>query len=226
MKQTNDIVNFYDEDGNLVGVSKINKRDDILNSDEELQALQDKTSPPQSEPMNEEASIAYEIWINSATLQNDFTPITERKLAELLTTKGISSSSSRINRWKQKYGWNKLLEHKVNLALIENKELNRTIKSAALNAAVENTKVDLERNTALLATAYSIAEIELIELYHKRQNGTLSKDEFKRFEALFKIVADRDDRMNDRLAHIATEAVSSVEVFERLNQISLDIETE
>ena len=96
MKQTNDIVNFYDEDGNLVGVSKISKRDDELNSDEELQALQDKTSPPQSEPMNEEASIAYEIWINSATLQNDFTPITERKLAELLTTKGISSRSTLV----------------------------------------------------------------------------------------------------------------------------------
>lgn len=224
MKQTNDIVNFYDEDGNLVGVSKINKRDEVLNEPEELQALQ--TSPPQNQPMNEEASIAYEIWINSATLENDFTPITERKLAELLATKGISSSSSRINRWKQKYGWNKLLEHKVNLALIENKELNRTIKHAALGAAVENTKVDLERNTKLLATAYSIAEIELIELYHKRQNGALNKDEFKRFEALFKIVADRDDRMNDRLAHIATEAVSSVEVFERLNAITLDIETE
>ncbi|WP_086239229.1 hypothetical protein [Campylobacter devanensis] len=222
MKQANDIVNFYDEDGNLVGVSKINKRDDVLNEPEELQALQ--ASPQQR--MNEEASIAYEIWINSATLENDFTPITERKLAELLTTKGISSSSSRINRWKQKYGWNKLLEHKINLALIENKELNRTIKHAALGAAVENTKVDIERNTALLATAYSIAEIELTELYQKRQNGSLSKDEFKRFEALFKIVADRDDRMNDRLAHIATEAVSSVEVFERLNQISLDIETE
>lgn len=222
MKQANDIVNFYDEDGNLVGVSKINKRDDVLNEPEELQALQ--ASPQQR--MNEEASIAYEIWINSATLENDFTPITERKLAELLTTKGISSSSSRINRWKQKYGWNKLLEHKVNLALIENKELNRTIKHTALNTAVENTKVDIERNTALLATAYSIAEIELTELYQKRQNGSLSKDEFKRFEALFKIVADRDDRMNDRLAHIATEAVSSVEVFERLNQISLDIETE
>lgn len=222
MKQANDIVNFYDEDGNLVGVSKINKRDDVLNEPEELQALQ--ASPQQR--MNEEASIAYEIWINSATLENDFTPITERKLAELLTTKGISSSSSRINRWKQKYGWNKLLEHKINLALIENKELNRTIKHAALNTAVENTKVDIERNTALLGTAYSIAEIELTELYHKRQNGSLSKDEFKRFEALFKIVADRDDRMNDRLAHIATEAVSSVEVFERLNQISLDIETE
>lgn len=223
MKQINDIVNFYDEDGNLVGVSKINKRDDVLNEPEELQALQ--TSPPQSEPMNEEASIAYDIWINSATLENDFTPITERKLAELLTTKGISSSSSRINRWKQKYGWNQLLEHKINLALIENKELNRTIKHTALNTAVENTKVDLERNTKLLGVAYSIAEIELIELYHKRQNGTLNKDEFKRFEALFKIVADRDDRMNDRLAHIATEAVSSVEVFERLNAITLDIET-
>ncbi|WP_086253663.1 hypothetical protein [Campylobacter sp. P091] len=222
MKQANDIVNFYDEYGNLVGVSKINKRDEILNEPEELQALQ--ASPPQR--MNEEASIAYEIWINSATLENDFTPITERKLAELLTTKGISSSSSRINRWKQKYGWNKLLEHKVNLALIENKELNRTIKHTALGAAVENTKVDIERNTKLLGVAYSIAEIELTELYHKRQNGSLSKDEFKRFEALFKIVADRDDRMNDRLAHIATEAVSSVEVFERLNQISLDIETE
>lgn len=224
MKQANDIVNFYDEYGNLIGVSKINKRDDVLNEPEELQALQDKTSPPQR--MNEEASIAYEIWINSATLENDFTPITERKLAELLTTKGINSSSSRINRWKQKYGWNKLLEHKVNLALIENKELNRTIKHAALNTAVENTKVDIERNTKLLGVAYSIAEIELTELYHKRQNGSLTKDEFKRFEALFKIVADRDDRMNDRLAHIATEAVSSVEVFERLNQISLDIETE
>lgn len=223
MKQINDIVNFYDEDGNLVGVSKINKRDDVLNEPEELQALQ--TSPPQSEPMNEEASIAYDIWINSATLENDFTPITERKLAELLTTKGISSSSSRINRWKQKYGWNQLLEHKINLALIENKELNRTIKHTALNTAVENTKVDLERNTKLLGVAYSIAEIELIELYHKRQNGTLNKDEFKRFEALFKIVADRDDRMNDRLAHIATEAVSSVEVFERLNAITLDIES-
>lgn len=223
MKQINDIVNFYDEDGNLVGVSKINKRDDVLNEPEELQALQ--TSPPQSEPMNKEASIAYDIWINSATLENDFTPITERKLAELLTTKGISSSSSRINRWKQKYGWNQLLEHKINLALIENKELNRTIKHTALNTAVENTKVDLERNTKLLGVAYSIAEIELIELYHKRQNGTLNKDEFKRFEALFKIVADRDDRMNDRLAHIATEAVSSVEVFERLNAITLDIET-
>lgn len=222
MKQANDIVNFYDEDGNLIGVSKINKRDDVLNEPEELQALQ--ASPQQR--MNEEASIAYEIWINSATLENDFTPITERKLAELLTTKGISSSSSRINRWKQKYGWNKLLEHKVNLALIENKELNRTIKHTALGAAVENTKVDIERNTKLLGVAYSIAEIELTELYHKRQNGSLSKDEFKRFEALFKIVADRDDRMNDRLAHIATEAVSSVEVFERLNQISLDIETE
>lgn len=222
MKQANDIVNFYDEDGNLIGVSKINKRDDVLNEPEELQALQ--ASPQQR--MNEEASIAYEIWINSATLENDFTPITERKLAELLTTKGISSSSSRINRWKQKYGWNKLLEHKINLALIENKELNRTIKHAALNTAVENTKVDIERNTKLLGVAYSIAEIELTELYHKRQNGSLSKDEFKRFEALFKIVADRDDRMNDRLAHIATEAVSSVEVFERLNQISLDIETE
>ncbi|WP_086237812.1 hypothetical protein [Campylobacter porcelli] len=225
MKQINDVVTFYDEDGNLIGVSQKNQRDEVLNTNEELKTLKSDELPP-APIMNEEQKKAYELWITSATLENDFTPITERKLAENLAEYGISASNSRINRWKQKFGWAKLLEHKINLAMINNESLNKTIKHTALNTAVENTKVDLERNTALLGTAYSIAEIELKELYHKRQNGGLSKDEFKRFEALFKIIADRDDRMNDRLAHIATEAVSSVEVFERLNQISLDIETE
>lgn len=176
--------------------------------------------------MSQMQKTAFDIWLNSADYSNNYTPITERDLASKMKTLGYEISCSAVNRWKSKFKWKDYLENKINLSLIENKDIKEIIRHSSLQTAVSNTKIDIERNSNILGTCYEIAEIEVAELLEKRQNGNLSKEDFKRFALLTKIFADRDDRMNDRLANISFNSVSGDDVLNRLETIEIEIETE
>ena len=75
--------------------------------------------------MSEAQRLAYEIYLDSPSITNDWTPITEKALQAKLKEKGFSVGAGSINRWKKKFKWAEALEAKLALAMAsdDNKEL-------------------------------------------------------------------------------------------------------
>lgn len=174
-------------------------------------------------PMSDAQRLAYEIYVNSPDITNDWTPITEKALQAKLKEKGFSVGAGSINRWKKKFNWTGALEAKLAIALscYDNKEL---IKSSALKTATKNTQVSIELNNALVATGYEIAYNEFAILKAKSEAGALDMKDFKKFSELMKIFTDREDRMLDRLAQIPRINISAEQILNKLEVIDIEVE--
>lgn len=136
--------------------------------------------------MNEIQQKAFDIYIQSASLENDFTPISERALAKKLHDMGLKSSMSAIGRWKKKFGWVQSLQNKVTLAMSEDKPVKDMLRNSSLKAVVENTKVDIERNDVLMASSYQFFESEAREILEKKRNGEIiSREERERDDEIY-----------------------------------------
>lgn len=177
--------------------------------------------------MNEMQQIAFNLFLDSANAQNDFTPLSESRLVEELHRMGFKTSTSSVNRWKEKFKWREFLEQKINMALVSDKGLKKAIVASSLDTVVRNTQIDLRRNSLLLSACYEIGEHEIAKILEKSQMGErLNKEDFNRYIATFKLLADRDDKMLDRLANMSNSTISSEEVLEKLNAIEVEVESE
>ena len=103
--------------------------------------------------MNETQQKAFEIYLDSATFETDYKPISEEQLAAKLDALGLKGSSSSINRWKKDFNWAQALQNKVTLAMSEDKQTRNLLQKSSLETVVKNTKVDIERNKVLLAAS-------------------------------------------------------------------------
>ena len=172
--------------------------------------------------MNETQQKAFEIYLDSATFETDYKPISEEQLAAKLDALGLKGS---INRWKKDFNWVQALQNKVTLAMSEDKQTRNLLQKSSLETVVKNTKVDIERNNVLLAASYEIMEGEARRIVAKqRETGMVSADDFERAKFISTLSAGRSDKMLDRLALMPPEAVSAQQILSRLNEITIEVE--
>lgn len=169
---------------------------------------------------------AKEIFINSAILENNFTPHSEVRIAKALEAEGYEGSSSSIGRWKKKFKWQELLNAKIAAALSSQKEVKDIIRNGGLEATVQNTKVDVKRNSMLIAGTYQFLEQEVGRILQNiEETGRApTEDEFDRMYKIARLSTDRHDKMLDRLANMPPESISAKEVLERLKNIPIEYE--
>lgn len=166
------------------------------------------------------------LFIESANMLNDYQNISEKNLIKKLKDEyNFSIGTGTMHRWRVEGKWDEQLKAAIALASTNDTSLQKVVKNSTLKEAVRNTEISIERNNTLLAAGYELAEIELLDLKNKRASGAqLSKDEFFRFFNLTKLFAERDDRMKDRLALMATNAVDANAVLNQLEAIDVEIE--
>lgn len=175
--------------------------------------------------MNETQQKAFEIYLESATFESDYKPISEEQLAAKLDALGLKGSSSSINRWKKDFNWTQALQNKVTLAMSEDKQTRNLLQRSSLQMVVKNTKVDIDRNNVLLAASYEIMESEAKRIVAKqRETGTLSAEDFERAKFISTLSAGGSDKMLDRLAIMPPEAVSAEQLLSRLNGVKVEFE--
>lgn len=175
--------------------------------------------------MNETQQKAFEIYLDSATFETDYKPISEEQLAAKLDALGLKGSSSSINRWKKDFNWAQALQNKVTLAMSEDKQTRNLIQKSSLESAVKNTKVDLDRNNVLIAASYQILEKEARRIIEKQnEQGYVSKDDMEIVKFFSTLSTARHDKMLDRLALMPPEAVSAQQILSRLNEIEIEVE--
>lgn len=174
-------------------------------------------------PMSEVQKLAYELYLDSPSITNDWTPITEKALQAKLKELGHSVGSGSINRWKKKFKWAEALEAKLAVAMASD-DSRELVKSSALKTATKNTQVSIELNNALVATGYEIAYNEFAILKAKSDAGALDMKDFKKYSELMKIFTDREDRMLDRLAQIPRVSISAEQILGKLEVIDIEVE--
>ena len=175
--------------------------------------------------MNETQQKAFEIYLDSATFETDYRPISEEQLASKLDALGLKGSSSSINRWKKDFNWVQALQNKVTLAMSEDKQTRNLIQKSSLESAVKNTKVDLDRNNVLIAASYQILEKEARRIIEKQnEQGYVSKDDMEIVKFFSTLSTARHDKMLDRLALMPPEAVSAQQILSRLSEITIEVE--
>lgn len=175
--------------------------------------------------MNETQQKAFEIYLDSATFETDYKPISEEQLAAKLDALGLKGSSSSINRWKKDFNWAQALQNKVTLAMSQDQETRNLIQRSSLESAVKNTKVDLDRNNVLIAASYQILEKEARRIIEKQnEQGYVSKDDMEIVKFFSTLSTARHDKMLDRLALMPPEAVSAQQILSRLNEIKVEVE--
>ena len=175
--------------------------------------------------MSETQQKAFEIYLDSATFETDYKPISEEQLAAKLDALGLKGSSSSINRWKKDFNWAQALQNKVTLAMSEDKQTRNLIQKSSLESAVKNTKVDLDRNNVLIAASYQILEKEARRIIEKQnEQGYVSKDDMEIIKFFSTLSTARHDKMLDRLALMPPEAVSAQQILSRLNEITIEVE--
>lgn len=175
------------------------------------------------EAMSEAQRLAYEIYVESPCVANDWTPITEKALQAKLKEAGFSVGAGSINRWKKKFKWAEALEAKLAIALASD-DSKEIVKSSALKTATKNTQISIETNNTLLNAAYDIAQNELFILREKSNAGALEMKDFKKFIELFKLTSERDDRMLDRLANIPRVNIDASQILNQLEVIDIEVE--
>jgi len=170
---------------------------------------------------------AREVFLNSATLENDFTPMSEKKLAEFLEADGIMTSASSIGRWKTKFKWKEQLQQQIALAFVEDEKIKETVRASALSEVVHKTTVDIKRNEVLMSSAYQALEHVMQKINEKIANNQgLRQDDIDNALKVFALAGGRADKMLDRLSNQPPEAISSEEVLARLIGTTLKVEDE
>ena len=170
---------------------------------------------------------ARELWLSSATLENDFTPISEKKLSELLEADGIETSASSIGRWKLKFKWKEQLQQNIALAFVDDEKIKETVRASALSEVVHKTTVDIKRNEILMSSSYQVLEHVMQKINEKIENKQgLRQDDIDNALKVFALAGGRADKMLDRLSNQPPEAISSEEVLQRLLDTTLKVEDE
>ena len=172
---------------------------------------------------------AMEIFLDSAVLENNFTPHSEARIAKALEAEGYEGSSSSVGRWKSKFNWVELLNAKITASLGEDNAVKEMVKHSSLELAVKKTEVDVQRNSTLIAASYQALEHDvriILEGLEKHPERRLSEEDFKRVFSVARLSTERHDKMLDRLANMPVQSLSTQEVIERLNSVTLELESD
>lgn len=175
--------------------------------------------------LDEAQKRALEIYISSATIENDYKPLSLAKIAEQLTNEGFKTSSSALQRWSIKYQFKEHLNTQLQLTIIDDE--SKTTQERALAKTVEKRLVDINRNNELTADCY-----ELMELFSQQvannfdTNGTIKRDDIKIIKDIAVFTGGREDKLLDRIANQGDEKITSEELKQQFEDIDVEIEDE
>jgi len=174
-------------------------------------------------PTNKNQIRALEIYLNSATYENDYKPVSCLKIARQLKNENLEGSKSSVNRWMNEFDFTSHLELKIQASFTKDKSIARTTNS--MRKAVEKDLVTVERNGKLIAKSYDILEkytehiLENIEKTNK-----FIRDDIKLVKEIAILTTGREDKMLDRLASIGNDKITSEQLLKEFNDVIIEVE--
>lgn len=174
------------------------------------------------EEMNKEQLRALEIYLASATYDNNYKPIGFVAISEALKKEGISVGKSTIGRWSKKFDWDKRLELKIQQVIISDK--SDDIANKALQATVGRTLDTFEANRKLQDDGYYVLQKYMTKVKKDVDSGRFIKEDVKLAIEIHKLTTGRDDKMYDRLANAPRETVSSNDLIKELMNTEIAID--
>lgn len=178
--------------------------------------------------MDKNQTLALQLWLESANLWNDFKPMSDRELCEVLEREGIVVGKSTIDRWRKKFDFEAHLQTKISVSMVEDQGTRDLISKSASDAVVQKTIVDLDRNETLAGMAYSILEAKAEVILKKYEDTkSISDNDAKIALSIAQLTTGRTDRMLDRAAMLdAAKLVSKDDLLDQFNNIDVEIEEE
>jgi len=170
--------------------------------------------------------IALEIWLTSATIHNNYTPLSDRKLVDELEKKGVVAKKTTIERWRKKYNFADKLNSLTAQALSTDKDIRDLVTKSSNSAVVQKTIDDMRKNEELEDLAYGILKAKLLTLQNKHEHGgAITNDEAKIAVQIALLTSGRKDKALDREAAMATaKMLSSQDALQALIGSEIDIE--
>lgn len=166
---------------------------------------------------------ALEIYLESATFENDYKTISCMKIEEKLKDEGFSGGKSSINRWIKDFDFKSHLELKIQTSFTKDKSIAKTTE--ALRKSVEKDLVTVERNSKLIANTYSILEEFASHVLHEiKEKKRFTREDIKLVKEIAVLTTGREDKMLDRLALIGSEKISSQELLEEFQNVVIELE--
>jgi len=176
--------------------------------------------------MTETQQKAFNIYIESATMDNSYTPMSFDKIAKEMIDQGEKCSRSAVGRWANKFKWKELLKQKLSASIVEDKEVRDLIEASSINSATKKVIDDFKANERLKSGAYQVLEAQLEKYFEKLRNGIyLSHDDEKFMLKVLEITSNREDKLLDRQALLsATKLTNSEDVLKALNNETIEVE--
>jgi hypothetical protein len=169
---------------------------------------------------------ALEIYLESATYENDYKPLSCVKLSEKLKAEGFDGcGKTAINDWVNKFEFKKHLELKMQVSFTKDKSIAKTTDT--LRQSVEKDLVSVERNGILIGKSYTILEkytdqvLENIETHNR-----FNREDIKMVKDIAVLTTGREDKMLDRLANASQDKVTSDQLMDAFNDVEIEVETE
>ena len=176
--------------------------------------------------MNEKQQAALKIYLESATIFNDYTPDSDAVIAIKMKEAGWESSKTSVERWRKQFDFKGHLELRVSAALSQDQKVRDLIAKAGDDALIDKTVVDLERNNKLTSKCYEILEAKadlVLEQYKKTQ--VITQKDAELAIKIATLTAGREDRMLDRKAMLgAAELISKQDVLSQFSEIEIEVE--
>ncbi|NOQ32436.1 MAG: hypothetical protein GQ570_15110 [Helicobacteraceae bacterium] len=170
---------------------------------------------------NEERALI--IYLESATFENNFTPLSYARIAEKLDDEEYTGSKSAIGRWAKKYEWEAKLHLKRQEAVIAIGG-NDSIQAKALVALDKKSEVDVKRNSELIGDTYEVLEAFIERVKADIARGVFKRDDIKLAKDIAVLVTGREDKMLDRLAGAGADRISSEELKKEFDVIEVEFE--
>ncbi len=168
---------------------------------------------------------ALEIYLESATFENDFRPLSYSRISEKLKVEEYSGSKSAVGRWSKKFKWDDRLTLKRQEAVLALSGEEST-KSKALAALDRVTEVTVQRNSNLIGDTYDVMEAFITRVKENIAHGIYNRDDIKMAKDIAVLVTGREDKMLDRLADSGGDKISSKDVLAQFETIEVEIEDE
>jgi len=165
----------------------------------------------------------FDLYIESATFENGFIPLSFAKIAEKLKEEQYSGSKASVHRWSKKYKWEEQLHLKRQKAILVAGG-DKDIQEKAISVLDEKTKVDVERNAILIGGSYDVMEGFIEKVKAEMARGIYKLDNIKLAKDIAVLVTGREDKMLDRLADMGADRLSSQDLKAEFEAIEVDFE--
>lgn len=176
------------------------------------------------QPEEETQRRALDLYVSSATFENNFKPLSCVKISELLYNEGFENcSKSQVDRWKKLFNFDKHLEKKIELAYI-NKD-SSMIKKNAVSKSTQETIDRFKINGEITDDLYMVVRLFIDDIKSDLAAGKrIDKDRMKLVRDLLALTTTREDKMLDRLAGAGGDKLTSEQLKKEFDEIEVEIE--